>query len=71
MNHLVDQAWEVLAKKSINNNDPVCYHEGECWQYMGSPHEKEKFTFRHRCHPITNQREHIHILKDELQSIVN
>ena len=55
--HLLDQAWEVLAKKEINAGDPVCLNSNdfEKWQYMGNPAEKNIFVFRHRSHPRTHQ----------------
>lgn len=55
--------WSKLANQPINKNQPCpfgCANEGEYWQYMGSV--SNKHTFRHRCHPATQEREYINIL---------
>lgn len=47
-------AWSRLARDPVNNGDPICDHNGECWQYLSSTARYHQF--RHRCHPSTNER---------------
>jgi hypothetical protein len=49
-----DKMWAKLTKEY---GDPVQRNDGECWQYMGSVWKSEWLhTFRHRCHPSTDDR---------------
>ena len=58
--------WDQLAKNpiNININDPtVAENDGESWQYMDTSFYdgKLKHCFRHRCHPVEDQRVYLHI----------
>lgn len=53
--------WSWLENHPVNKDieEPrVALHEGEAWQYMGSFKNKDKVVheFRHRKHPVTNNR---------------
>lgn len=60
-----DRMWEELAKDPLNIGLAVpaeAYNEecNEAWQYMGTVLQQGGrwvHQFRHRCHPITQQRE--------------
>lgn len=56
--------WNAIWNRlGIMEGDLECLYNGEVWQYMGSKVEDCKFvhTFRHRCHPKSNEREYRHI----------
>lgn len=60
MPKLWDLIWDRLADLE---GDCECLNQGEVWQYMESKIEGSDclHTFRHRCHPKTNDREYRHI----------
>lgn len=57
--------WEWIAKHPLNDgiNEPtVALNDGEAWQYMGSFRSIKGDViseFRHRCHPIDNERHYL------------
>ena len=51
--------WDELASYSLNDGDPLCVHEGYCWEYMGST--ADHHHLRHACHPLTNKPEYMYI----------
>ncbi|MBU3071615.1 hypothetical protein KOI40_17440 [Aestuariicella sp. G3-2] len=54
-----DSMWQELASYDINNGDPLCIHQGLCWEYMGSTDNHH--NFRHSRHPATGRIEHVYI----------
>lgn len=57
-----EYAWAQLAAHPLNNVLPdskMAVNNGEVWEYMGT--DKGKHTFRHRCHPSSDEREYVHI----------
>ncbi|MGH1371065.1 MAG: 4-diphosphocytidyl-2C-methyl-D-erythritol kinase [Cellvibrionaceae bacterium] len=54
-----EDMWEELSSQTINNGDPLCIHQGLCWEYMGST--ADHHNFRHSKHPKTRRIEHIYI----------
>jgi hypothetical protein len=56
--------WQVMwFRLGELEGDRFCRNQCEVWQYMGSKVQGSDFihTFRHRCHPKTNDREYRHI----------
>jgi hypothetical protein len=67
-------AWEGLAHVIVQDglgagDDLAQHHEGEEWQYMGSQYIEigMRHEFRHRYHPVTQQREYRDVLTDCLR----
>ncbi|AFY74749.1 hypothetical protein Syn7502_02811 [Synechococcus sp. PCC 7502] len=56
--------WEIIWSRLVDlEGESECLNNGEVWQYMGSKIEGSDYvhTFRHRCHPTTNDRGYRHI----------
>lgn len=51
--------WDELASYKINNGDPLCVNQGDCWEYLGST--ADHHHLRHACHPVTERVEYIYI----------
>jgi hypothetical protein len=51
--------WEELSKQPMNEGDPLCINDGQCWEYMSS--SADHHYFRHNNHPQTNRPEHIYL----------
>lgn len=59
----LQRAWEILAH--TEQTDTLAEHAGEVWQYLGTSFDADRgewvHTFRHRCHPRTEEREYRYI----------
>ncbi len=51
--------WDELSSYRLNAGDPLCIHEGHCWEYMGST--LAQHHLRHACHPLTHKAEYMYI----------
>lgn len=51
--------WEELSRQPLNEGDPLCINEGQCWEYVSS--SPDHHYFRHNIHPGTNRPEHIYL----------
>ena len=54
-----EKMWHELASYAMNNKDPLCIHDGVCWEYMGST--RDHHHLRHPNHPLTLKPEYIYI----------
>lgn len=59
--------WEELATYELNDGDPICVNNQECWEYMGST--RDHHHLRHGLHPKTEKIEFIYI--ERKKSLVN
>ena len=62
--------WDRLAGFYLNKNNEqpcVCMNYGESWQYMDTSiyDGQLKHCFRHRLHPLTNNRQYVKINASE------
>lgn len=59
----LQRAWDILTY--AQGTDSWAENHGEVWQYMGTSFDTQKdgwqHTFRHRCHPQTNERIYVHV----------
>lgn len=57
----LEPAWQLLP------GGPEAEYQDECWQYMGSRwNGRTAFhSFRHRCHPSTNDRLVVWVAEDD------
>jgi len=56
-----EDQWEIMWAALIKlEGSADCENNGEVWQYMGSKIESQEIThtFRHRLHPLTNERQY-------------
>jgi len=58
--------WDWISTHPMNeglDKPSIAYNEGEMWQYMGSFKQKNQLvhSFRHRQHPMHNQRVDLHL----------
>ncbi len=51
--------WEALGNEKLNGGDPICLHQGRCWEYLGSTNDHHHF--RHARHPRTDRVEFAYI----------